>query len=74
MKKDDKGLACQPDEALHGQGNMMNNSNRGRKKIISEGYVRADNVDKKQLRKYIKAVEKEAEMHRNARQRSENCS
>ena len=46
---------------------MVAKPNVRRKKAIPEGYARADSLDKQKLRKYIKAVAKEAELYRNAR-------
>ena len=38
------------------------------KKTNPNGYCRADNLNKKKLRKYIKATAKEAELYQNARE------
>ena len=49
-------------------GDMMAKTNVRRKKAIQEGYERADTLDKVKLKKYVKALAKEAELYRNARQ------
>ena len=43
-------------------------ANERKKKAIPEGYERADTLDKVKLKKYVKALAKEAELYRNARQ------
>ena len=42
-------------------------SNVRSKKNNQEGYVRADSLDKQQLKKYVKALAQEAKLYRNAR-------
>ena len=42
-------------------------TNVRRKKTTPEGYARADTLDNQKLRKYAKALAKEAELYRNAR-------
>ena len=48
-------------------GELQTQAKVGRKKCIPEGYVRADALDKKKLRKYVKALATEAELYRKAR-------
>ena len=51
---------------LDGQVNVIKSNVRS-KKNIQEGYVRADSLDKQQLKKYVKALAQEAKLYRNAR-------
>ena len=51
---------------MDGQVNVMKSNVRS-KKNIQEGYVRADSLDKQQLKKYVKALAQEAKLYRNAR-------
>ena len=53
------------DGAVDGEDMM---ANVRKKKAIPEGYERADTLDKVKLKKYVKALAKEAELYRNARQ------
>ena len=45
-------------------------TNVGAKKRVSEGYARADSLDKPKLKKYVKGIAKEAKLYRNARERT----
>ena len=51
---------------LDGQVNVIKSNVRS-KKNIQEGYARADSLDKQQLKKYVKALAREAKLFRNAR-------
>ena len=64
MNQRDKGNDGQVDKAL---GELMAMTNVRRKKTTPEGYARADTLDNQKLRKYAKALAKEAELYRNAR-------
>ena len=41
----------------------------GARKVVSGHYARADSLDKKKLKKYVKALATEAKLNRNARNR-----
>ena len=45
-------------------------TNVGAKKRVSEGYARADSLDKPKLKKYVKGIATEAKLYRNARERA----
>ena len=64
MNQRNKGNDGQVDNA---RGEPMAMTNVRRKKTTPEGYARADTLDKQKLRKYAKALAKEAELYRNAR-------
>ena len=51
---------------LDGQVNVIKSNVRS-KKNIQEGYAGADSLDKQQLKKYVKALAREAKLFRNAR-------
>ena len=64
MNQRNKGNDGQVDNA---RGEPMAMTNVRRKKTTPEGYARADTLDNQKLRKYAKALAKEAELYRNAR-------
>ena len=71
MKQSDKTRANKgrSDNAVgeeYGEDTVVKTHVRQRK-VITEGYVRADSLDKVKLKKYVKALAKEAEHYRNAR-------
>ena len=51
---------------LDGQVNVIKSNVRS-KKNIQEGYARADSLDKQQLKKYVKALARDAKLFRNVR-------
>ena len=64
MKQSSKAAAG----SVEGVGELdVMKSNVRSKKNNQEGYVRADSLDKQQLKKYVKALAQEAKLYRNAR-------
>ena len=54
----------------HGAGGTGSASGAvGARKVVSGHYARADSLDKKKLKKYVKALATEAKLYRNARNR-----
>ena len=66
LKKGKEGEGGEIGEEEDGQENVVESNVRG-KKNTQEGYARADSLDIPKLKKYVKAVAKEAKLFRRAR-------
>ena len=66
LKKGKEGEGGEIGEEEDGQENVVESNVRGKKKT-QEGYARADSLDIPKLKKYVKAVAKEAKLFRRAR-------
>ena len=67
MKKSKDGARSELGEDLSGPSGQENVVKPSAKKTPKEGYLRSDTLDKPKLKKYIKALAREAKLFRNAR-------
>ena len=66
LKKGKEGEGGEIGEEVDGQENVVESNVKG-KKNTQEGYARADSLDIPKLKKYVRAVAKEAKLFRRAR-------